>query len=269
MSKKLLIHQYLSKTGRFESKQEIIDVLHMGKIKINGEVVTNKQFQFNPNNSEVTYRGESLSDIQNLYVVMNKPEGYICARLNKPQQEGARKQKSAFDLLKFLNLSPRIEATLFTVGRLEDDTAGLLLFTNDTEFRDSITKAKNPPPQVFLVRILKPLTDVQHRALKAGVKIEVEENGKATQFLSKPTKVEVDVEDRCNLFITIEEKKKDQIRKMIASVGNEVIELKRISIGGLTLKSLRLPIGICDKVDKRVLNEILDIETERRIVIRD
>lgn len=276
MSKKLLIHQYLSKTGRFETKQDAIDALHAGRIKINGEVITNKQFQINPNNCEVKYNGEILSDIQDLYIVMNKPAGYICSRFNKPQDEGTKKQKSAFELLKFLNLSPRIEQTLFTIGRLDDDTSGLLLFTNDTKFRDKILKSPDKVKKRYLVRILKPLTDQQHRELKAGVYISTSDNKSTSEskdtknkFMSRPSKVEIDVEDRCNIYITIDEQKKDQIRQTIAEIGNEVIELKLISIGGLTLKSLRLPSGICDKVDQRIIHEILDIEPARKIVIRD
>jgi len=267
MSTKLLLHQFLSKSGKFKSKLDVVDAIHNGDVKVDNEVITNKQYQFNPNSRTVTYRGESLTQVDKIYIAMNKPERCICSRLNKPEKD--LDKKSVFDVVKPLNLPLRVEQSLFTVGRLDEDTTGLLLLTNDGDFCNKIINAESHIPKVYLASLSRPITDAQHRALKEGVTIELEEDGKISHYKTRPAKVEIDVENRNNIFITIDEGKKRQIRRMFDAVGNSVEQLQRISIGGLTLASLRLKIGQCVKVEPRILDEIIDIEKEARRPVRD
>ncbi|HLP79729.1 MAG TPA: pseudouridine synthase [Acidobacteriota bacterium] len=249
MSAKLQLHQFLSKTGKFASKLDIMDAIHDGMITVDDKVVTDARYQLNPNMRTVVYNGEVLSRVENIYIALHKPMHNLCSRLNN--SERSLKKRSVFEIVSKLNLPIKLEQSLFTVGRLDEDTTGLLLVTNDGDFCHKVINAGSHIPKVYLVTLRDELTDKQHRLLKDGVDIELEEDGKFSTYHTRPAKLEIDVQNRRILKITIDEGKKRQIRSMFEAVGNEVVALCRISIGELTLASLRLDVADCVRLDER------------------
>ena len=249
-----MLHQFLSKTGKFASKQDITDAVHAGKVLVDGVAQQDTHYQFNPNVRNVIYRGKTLTQVEKVYIVLNKPEKYVCSRLNRPEQD--LQKHSVFELMKKLNLSTRVEQSLFTVGRLDEDTTGLLLLTNDGDFCNKIINADARIPKVYKVTLRDAITDAQHRALKTGVTIDLEQDGVHESYMTRPAKIQIDIENRRIVFITIDEGKKRQIRRMFESIGNEVVALTRISIGELTLESHSLKLGECKRVDARISEEI-------------
>ena len=138
---KIRLHQFLSKCGEFSSKRDIKEAIWGGEIQINDSIIKDIKFEFNTNTKIVSYQGKILKlPVKNHYFIVNKPSGYICSRLNSQEKELGK--KSIFELFKD-QLSKNIYQSLVTVGRLDEDTTGLLLVTTEGKIVDNITNPKN------------------------------------------------------------------------------------------------------------------------------
>ena len=126
---KIRLHQFLSKTGVFASKRAVKDAIWAGDVTVNGSVVKDIAFQFKPNKKEVCYCGQRLSiPSTERCFVLNKPKGVVCSRLNSQEREFGK--QSVFELFR-PHLPDHDFERLITVGRLDEDTTGLLLVTTD------------------------------------------------------------------------------------------------------------------------------------------
>ena len=126
---KVRLHQFLSRTGLFPSKRDVKEAIWSGDITVGGSVVKDISFQFNANTKAVEWKGETLR-LPGLHrtFVLDKPLDVICSRLNK--QERALGKRSVFNLLREL-VNDSTYDRLLTVGRLDEQTTGLLLLTTD------------------------------------------------------------------------------------------------------------------------------------------
>jgi len=236
---KIRLHQFLSKCGIFSSKNEIKNAIWDGKITVNGSIVKNISFEFNPEKKKVIYDKKELSLPQNeKYFLLNKPMGFICSRLNS--QERKLGKKSIYELF-YGRVSKIVYESLITVGRLDENTTGFLLVTTDGKLAHKITNPKNKIKKTYYIETTKSISLEQIDSIKNGIKIKINDNGKMEEYISRPT-ILTDIEEK-SMILTIDEGKKREIRRMFDSVGNEVSKLHRLSTEKMLLNDYKLELG--------------------------
>jgi 16S rRNA pseudouridine516 synthase len=207
------LDKLLSKSTAFTRSQAKI-AIRGGKVKVDGEVVKNTA-QHVGEDANVEYMGVPLKKPRPQFIMFNKPEGVVCANSDKDHA-------TIFDSL-FL---PRME-TLHIAGRLDIDTTGLVLITDDGQWSHRITSPKHQHEKVYLVDLDSLITENQIRILTEGVQLKDEKKR------SLPAKVEVLTEKQ--IRVTITEGKYHQVKRMLAAVGNHVVKLHREQIGKIKL----------------------------------
>ncbi len=253
---KLHLHQFLSRTGIFKTKNELIETVKRGEVTIDNEVIVNPMYRFNPAKRSVKYKGIKLEVIDKIvYYLVNKPEGYLSTRLTPLDIKN--KKKSVFDLLK---VDENIKRTLFCVGRLDEDTSGLLIITNDGKLGYKIAHPKTNIKKTYYAVLAKPLLPEQANKIEEGVLINLEENGKYFKYKTLPCKIKI-ISEKANreLLISITEGKKREVRRIFETIGNKVIKLERIAISGLKLKDLNLKQSEYKEVNKAYIQERLSV----------
>jgi len=235
------------KTGRFEKAYDCISAVRSGKIKINNTIVTNPNYFFNPKKSSVEFYDEKIKKVPNLYFLMNKPAGYLSQKspnetsvnriaISDRDQKHAHRavfDKSIYDLLESLNLPKDRIKSLSAIGRLDKDTEGLLILTNDGKLSNIIMHPQNEIVKKYYAALDKPTETSKIKMLEKGIEINIGNE----KYKTKPCKIKITGEKET--YISVTEGKKRQIRKMFDSIGNKVVYLKRVSIGGLQLGNLK------------------------------
>ena len=212
------INKYLSGCG-LDSRRKCEKLVTDGRVKVNGKTVTDLATDIKDGDSvEVDGKYVTLSE-RKVYIMLNKPKGCVCT---------ASDDKGRKTVLDFVKIKERI----FPVGRLDYDTEGLLLLTNDGELANIITHPKNMVKKVYQVRVEGEVSDAELKKLRGGV----EHNG----IKYAPARVAVLEKDEkfTKLEITVTEGKNHEIKNMIESLGRHVVFLKRIAIGGIRLGGL-------------------------------
>ena len=185
-----------------------------GKVKVDGSIVKNSAQQVN-DDSNVEYMGVSVKKPQPRYIMFNKPVNVVCANKDEEHQ-------TIFDTL----FVPRVE-TLHVAGRLDINTTGLVLITDDGQWLHRITSPKHQHHKTYLVDLDTPVTDKQIRILENGVQLKDEKKR------SQPAIIETITESQIRMSIT--EGKYHQVKRMMAAVGNHVIKLHREQIAHIKL----------------------------------
>ena len=196
------------------SRSQAKTLISKGKVTVDSEVVKNPAQHVN-DNAQVEYMGVSVKKPQTRYIMFNKPVNVVCA--NKDEQYA-----TIFDSL-FL---PRIE-TLHVAGRLDIDTTGLVLITDDGQWLHRITSPKHQHKKVYLVDLETAITEKQIRILENGVQLRGEKNRCQPAILKK-------ISDK-QIRLTITEGKYHQVKRMMAAVGNHVVKLHREKIANISL----------------------------------
>lgn len=226
MPKKILLKQLLMKSGRFEKVYDCVQAIRSGKISINNKIITNPNFFFRPKNVLVKFNNEKIKPVAKLYFLLNKPAGYLSQKHEN--------EKTIYDLLGKLNLSKEQMQSLFAVGRLDKDTEGLLIITNDGKFSTIIMHPQNEIVKKYYAALDKPAEASKIKMLEKGIEINIGNE----KYKTKKCKIKITGEKET--YISITEGKKRQIRKMFDAIGNKVVYLKRVSIGGLQLGNLKV-----------------------------
>ena len=213
------INKFLAESGVC-SRRNADKLIEDGQVKVNGKICVIGQ-EIDEFSDSVTVNGKKvgLSDTFEYYI-MNKPKGYVCT------VKDDKGRKTVMDLL-----PPNIKRVV-PVGRLDYDSEGLLIFTNDGDLTFKLTHPKNEIPKTYLVKTERPIAESDISKLKQGVVIDGIKTKKCNVRFVESTKT------GSKLHITITEGRNRQIRKMIEAVGNNVDFLKRIKIGDLTLSGL-------------------------------
>jgi len=202
-----------------------------GKVTINGKKVTTLGTKADDRRDIITVNGHVIKKkTKNIYIIMNKPPGYVTT-MKDP--EG---RPIVSDLLK------GIEERLYPVGRLDYDTAGLLLFTNDGETANKLTHPKHEIQKTYRVKIRdaftkEQLTKIRLENKKLGFRAPLEVLPEPKSNIKGSTR---NLTRNSWLLITIAEGKNRQIKKMVESVGGTVLKLQRISLGELTIEGLNI-----------------------------
>lgn len=212
------INKFLAESG-VASRRGADILIQDGCVKINGKVC---DLGDEVSLSDcVTVKGKVVSIVKKYdYYIMNKPKGYVCT------VKDDKGRKTVMELL------PQNNRRLFPVGRLDYDSEGLLLFTNDGDLTYKLTHPRNEVPKTYLVKTEKPVTEDDLNKLRAGVYIDGVKTKKCKIKMVETTKT------YSKVHITITEGKNRQVRKMFECINNNVDFLKRIKIGELTLTGL-------------------------------
>lgn len=212
------INKYLAESGVC-SRRAADELIKNGEVKINGKIA--KLGDDVALGDSVSVNGRKINTVKKFdYYIMNKPKGYVTT------VKDDKGRKTVMDLL------PNNAKRLFPVGRLDYDTEGLLILTNDGELTFKLTHPKNEIPKTYLVKTERPVSDDDLNKLRSGVVIDGVRTKKCNVRLIEQNK------NFSRLNITIMEGRNRQIRKMIESIGNNVDFLKRIKIGELTISGL-------------------------------
>ncbi|MSR65739.1 MAG: rRNA pseudouridine synthase [Verrucomicrobiae bacterium] len=207
--------------GGVASRRQCEELIRGGRIRVNGETVTAMGLKVSPVNDRILVDGKPVASQKKLYVALNKPAGYLCT------SKDTHGRHTVFDLL------PKSWPRLHTVGRLDYDTEGLLLLTNDGDFSLHLTHPRYKVPKQYEALINGILTSEQSTQLTAGMLID-NERMKAdavtnVRCLSRQTRFELVLTQGINR----------QIRRMLSALGHRVVRLKRLNIGSIELGSLK------------------------------
>lgn len=243
MSKKISLKQFLMKSGKFKRMKDCIESIRNGNVAVNNKIFVNPNYFFNPKKSLVKIGNKKIRKAPKLYFLMNKPSGCLSQK--------AESEKTIYDLLKKLHLSQEEIQSLSAVGRLDKDTEGLMIITNDGKLSDFIMHPKNEIIKRYNAVLEKPIANDSLKLLEKGVIIEIDDSK------YKTTKCRIKKVKENEIYISITEGKKRQIRKMLEAIGNKVAYLKRVSIGGLTLGNLKS--GDIREISREEILEKLEI----------
>lgn len=202
------------------TRSQVKEMVKKGQVSVNGEIIKKADYKFDETIARVCVKEKEISYQKFHYYMLNKPEGVVSATTDNYD-------KTVLDLLKDAS-----GKDLFPVGRLDKDTEGLLLITNDGELSHNLLSPKKHVDKTYLVKTAEVVTSDMVQALEQGVDIGEEK-------LTLPAKVKV-IEDK-EIELTITEGKFHQVKRMLKAVNNEVVYLKRLSMGSLMLdESLEL-----------------------------
>ena len=214
------INKYLALCG-VASRRKGEEYIKDGKVSVNGKILTDLSYKVNIKSDTVCLNGEKLSLPQNyVYYKLNKPKGYMCTASDD------RNRKTIYDLVK----SP---VRLFSIGRLDYDTEGLIILTNDGDIAQKISHPSHETEKEYIVKIEGLIKESELAVLRAGVI----ENG----VRMPSAKVEMlDIKDgNSRVSVTIHEGQNRQIRRMFDCIGKTIIMLKRVRIGNIKLGGLK------------------------------
>ncbi len=211
------------------TRSEVKALLKKGLIFVDNEKATKPEMKVDENSVVISYQGKEYTYKKFSYYVMNKPKGVITAT------EDAH-DRTVMDV--FYSKCPDAPRGLSPVGRLDKDTTGLLLITNDGQLAHDMLSPKKHVDKTYFATLDGELTADDVAALEAGVHI-------GEGDLTAPATVEYEGGNTC--YITIHEGKFHQVKRMFFAVGREVMELKRTAFGPLKLDEEKLKMGeICE-----------------------
>ena len=202
------------------SRTEVKNLLKAGRVTVNGKKEKSAKLQIDEVIDEICFDGQKLDYEEFVYYMMNKPQGVISATEDP-------KHKTVLDLLDDLARSKEV----FPVGRLDIDTHGLLLLTNDGQLAHALLSPKRHVEKTYLAQVDGIMTDEDIKAFEQGIPLK--------DFTCQPAKLELvslDKEENQSLVrVTIAEGKFHQVKRMVAYCGKEVVDLQRLTMGTLTL----------------------------------
>lgn len=239
MSKTIRLDKYLSDMTS-ETRSKVKEYIRKGRITVNGGIIKSPETKVDTENDEICIDGKQVGYVEYYYYMMNKPQGVITST-----EKG--KTKTVMDVFKETGIDcPRFEE-LSPVGRLDKDTEGLLLITNDGELNHKLLSPKNHVDKVYYVELRNPVKASDIDIFAGGLDLG--------DFICKPARLEIcDDEKKFAAKITISEGKFHQIKRMFEAVGNEVIYLKRFSMGSLVLD---------DKLESGEVRELTEDEISK------
>ncbi|MFS9008943.1 pseudouridine synthase [Streptococcus sp. HMSC071D03] len=224
------------------SRTEVKNFLKAGRVTVNGKKEKSAKLQVNEDTDEICFDGQKLDYEEFVYYMMNKPQGVISATEDP-------KHKTVLDLLDDLARSKEV----FPVGRLDIDTHGLLLLTNDGKLAHALLSPKRHVDKTYLAQIKGIMTQEDVEKFAQGIPLK--------DFTCQPARLElvtIDTEkNQSQIRVTIAEGKFHQVKRMVAYCGKEVVDLQRLTMGTLTLDE-NLKRGEWRRLTKEELEGLLE-----------
>ncbi|MDP4179684.1 MAG: pseudouridine synthase [Bacillota bacterium] len=213
------LQKYLADAG-IASRRKSEELINRGIVKVNGVIINHMGFKVKE--GDIVEVNDSVLHIgsNKIYVMLNKPAGYVST--SKDQFS----RKSVVDLVD-------VNERIYPVGRLDYDTSGLILLTNDGDFTYKMTHPKHEMKKVYIALIEGIPDEKQLTSFKNGLMIE--------DYITSPAKIRIinKYTNKAKVEIIIHEGKNRQVRKMCDAIGHPVLELKRVAIGDLSLGELK------------------------------
>ena len=212
------LDKYLAEMG-VGTRQEVKKQIRQGKAAVNGTVVKAADTKIDETNDEVTICGRNISYVSYEYYMLNKPAGVVSATED-------RRDTTVIDLIK-----EKKRKDLFPVGRLDKDTEGLLLITNDGDLAHRLLAPKKHVDKVYYAKIDGMVTEEDVKRFAEGIDIGAEE-----EEMTRPAKLDImKSAEESEIRLTLHEGKFHQVKRMFLAVGKEVTYLKRERMGTLCL----------------------------------
>ncbi|GLV57556.1 pseudouridine synthase [Dictyobacter sp. S3.2.2.5] len=210
------------------SRRHAEEIIHAGRVQVNGQTITAQGVRIDPECDQVSVDGKPVQlSSHKVYIMINKPAGYVSTAYD-PQQRPT-----------VLSLVPPDirQLRVYPVGRLDIDTSGLLLLTNDGDFALQLTHPRYSTRKHYEVVVQGHPDAVALESLRHGVPIREDDGG---TFQTSPADVRVLRQDEkeSTLLLTLHEGRKRQVRRMLRAVGHPVRQLQRVGVGPLTLKGV-------------------------------
>ena len=210
------LQKIISRAGLM-SRREAEKFILAGRVTVDGKIVSELGQKFDAEKNKICVDGKELNfDAEKIYILLNKPRGYLSTAKDD------RGRRTVLDLVS------DIDARIYPVGRLDFDSEGLILLTNDGDLMNKLLHPKFKIAKTYRVKFVGELNEKKLNQLRAGVELEDGLTAPAEIFLLNPQTAE----------ITIHEGRNRQVRRMFAAIGLEVKNLRRIKFANLTLKNL-------------------------------
>lgn len=218
---KIRLDKFLADMG-LGTRSEVKKEIHKGQVRVNGIPERSPEYKLDIQKDLVEVNGRQISYAQQEYYMLNKPAGVVSATEDK-------KDMTVLDLIQ-----EKQRKDLFPVGRLDKDTEGLLLITNDGLLAHQLLSPKKHVKKTYFVRVENPVSPEDIKILEEGVDIGEEKR-------TLPAEISCLSPEKNSLCLTIKEGKFHQIKRMFQAVDNKVLYLKRLSMGRLTLDETLAP----------------------------
>ncbi|BDR67040.1 pseudouridine synthase [Clostridium tetani] len=216
------LQKYMASCG-VDSRRKCEDIILNGRVKVNGESIKELGVKVDPEKDIVTIDNRIIKKEENKkYIALNKPRGYISS---------VKDDKGRKTILDLIDVKERI----YPIGRLDYDTSGLILLTNDGDFYNKVIHPREEKEKVYVATIKGIPNSSELQDFKKGLVID--------DYLTSPSKIKIISvkNNNAEVIITIMEGRNRQVRKMCEKINHPVIKLKRISVGHVELGDL--PIG--------------------------
>lgn len=213
------LQKYIADCG-VASRRKAEELIQQGSVKVNGILVTEMGIKISPNDLVEVDSKVISPESKKVYLLLNKPSGYVTTA------------KDQFGRPTVIDLLKGVKERVFPVGRLDYETTGLLILTNDGDFTHKMTHPKHEIAKTYLATIVGTPTSEEIKRFESGLKIE--------DYNTAPAELKIvtSKESSCVVEVTIHEGKNRQVRKMCEAIGHTVLSLKRISVGKLSLGNL-------------------------------
>lgn len=232
------IDKFISSQRSDISRSMVKELCKKGRITADGAVCKKPDFKIDPETAEICIDGEIITYRKHIYIMLNKPQGVVCST-----RDGASPT--------VLSLVPPqlLRDGVFPAGRLDKDTEGFVLITDDGELAHRMLAPKSHVPKKYAVTLEKPWQDEYEKLFREGLVIDGGEECLPAEFQG-----DSDDEYRCTLVL--HEGKFHQVKRMFEALGNKVVYLKRISIGNLVLDE-NLALGECMEILHKDVEKLL------------
>jgi len=236
MNEEIRLQKFLADCG-VASRRKSEELILQGKVKVNGKQITELGTKVMPNKDDITVEGKKIEQCnRNIYIMLNKPEGYITT---------AREQ---FNRPYIMELLSDVKERVFPAGRLDMDTSGVIILTNDGDFTFKITHPKHKINKTYIAEVKGFPDSAEMSKFKKGLKIE--------DYTTAPAEIRLVAKKKFSSIveIIIHEGRNRQVKKMCETIGHNVIRLQRTALGGLELGSL--PVGKWKYLTKNEIEKI-------------
>ncbi|MGE5328284.1 MAG: pseudouridine synthase [Deltaproteobacteria bacterium] len=238
MNQEIRLQKFIADCG-VASRRKSEELIIQGKVKVNGKQITELGTKVTAGKDIVTVDGKELKQCnKSVYVMLNKPEGYITTA------------KEQFNRPFIMDLLSDIKERIFPVGRLDMDTSGLIILTNDGDFAYKITHPKNKIDKTYIAEVKGFPDSGEMSKFAKGLKIE--------DYTTAPAKIRLVAKKKSSSIveIIIHEGRNRQVKKMCEAIGHNVISLQRKALGGLEVGNL--PLGKWKYLTKKEIEKIFE-----------
>ncbi len=222
MGKLIRLDKYLADL-RIGSRKEVKDHIKKGKVKVNNQVIKSPAHKVKTDTDKVYFEQKELNYREYVYFMLNKPRGVVSAT------------KDNFDETVIDLIDKAYQKDIFPVGRLDKDTEGLLLITDDGDLAHKLLSPNNKVPKTYYALVEGRVTEQERLQFNQGIRI-------SDEFIALPAHLDIlKSDERSEVYLTIYEGKFHQVKRMFKALDMEVSYLKRVSMGNLVLdESLEL-----------------------------